>query len=343
MVTKSVKSLLYRYRQLIIVSIGIIWFALFGIYIEGQGKKLVIAFLFVLLTLAVKYISYEEENEEADEKKKGENRGENKEENKEESKEESKGENKDVTLVTNGKSKMRKAEKTYHIIAIASGKGGVGKTTIAANLGVTLSELHRKVVIIDMDLAMPNLEIIVGLKSPPVGLIDVLEGRLDLEHAIYSGPAGTKIIPPGIMLDGYSKEENREKIIKLFKNFPIETDYIILDMPPGREAIDVLYEGIEALLVINYDKASILDAINMRALLDRKGVKILGAILNRSEYDADLVDEIEKALDIKVVTVIPDSKVIKDSSNNEECFAVTKTESVPSKELVDLAKEIIGQ
>lgn len=311
MITVEAKSLLYRYRRLIIVSIGVAWFALFGIYIIELMEKLIFLFLFVLLTWIVGYIKYEENKEKK----------------------------KDVTQVTNDESKI---EKTYRIIAIASGKGGVGKSMIAANLGVTLSELHRKVTIIDMDLAMPNLEIITGLKSPPVGLIDVLEGRLELEQAIYAGPAGTKIIPPGVMLDGYSKEENREKIIKLLRNFPIETDYIILDMPPGREAIDILYDGIEALIVINYDKASILDAINMRALLDRKGVKILGAILNRSEYDSELVDEIERALEIKVVTVIPDSKIIKDACNNEECFAVTKTESIPSKELVDLANEIIG-
>lgn len=249
---------------------------------------------------------------------------------------------------SNGIREKKKEEKhinngsgKYHIIAVASGKGGVGKTTIAANLGTTLSRLNRKVVIIDMDLAMPNLEIITGLKSPPVGLIDVLERGLDVERATYVGPAGTKIIPPGIMLDGYSKEENREKIIKLFKNFPINSDYIILDMPPGREAVDILYGDVEALLVINSDKASILDAINMKSLLEKKNVGIIGAILNRSDYDTELVNEIERILEMKVVAVIPDSKIIKDATNNEECFAFTKEDSAPSKELEDLANEII--
>lgn len=309
MIKTGIKSLLYRYRQFIVISIGIIWFVLFGMYVTELAEKSIFALLFILLTWIVGYVKYEE-NEEGN-----------------------------AIHVASDELGM---EKKYRIIAVASGKGGVGKTMITANLGVTLSTLNRKVVMIDMDLAMPNLEIITGLKNPSVGLIDVLEGRLKLEQVIYSGPIGTKIIPPGIMLDGYSKEKNIEKIIKLLRYFPIETDYIILDMPPGREAIDALYDGVEALIVINYDKASILDAINMKALLDRKGVNILGAILNRSEYDIGLVNEIEKALDIKVVTVIPDSKVIKDASNNEECFAVTKTESVPSKELVDLAKEIIG-
>lgn len=234
-----------------------------------------------------------------------------------------------------------KIGRKHQIIAIASGKGGVGKTTIAANLGAILSKLNKKVIIIDMDLAMPNLEIITGLKSPPVGLIDVLKGKIDLENAVYEGPNKTKIIPPGIMLDGYSKVEQREKIIKLFKNFPIESDYIILDMPPGREAVDILYDDIKALLVVNSDKASILDAINMKALLEKKGVVIFGAILNRYENDSGLVDEIERVLETKILAVIPDSKIVKDATNKEECFAVTKEDSVPSKELMELAIEMI--
>ncbi|MBU3966332.1 MAG: P-loop NTPase [Euryarchaeota archaeon] len=92
------------------------------------------------------------------------------------------------------------------LIAVASGKGGVGKTTIAANLGAALAELGCRVTMIDMDLAMPNLEIITGLRNPPVGLVDVLEGKLDLTQVVYTEPMGTQVIPPGIMLEGYSRE-----------------------------------------------------------------------------------------------------------------------------------------
>ncbi|MCX9026658.1 MAG: P-loop NTPase [Candidatus Methanoperedens sp.] len=233
-------------------------------------------------------------------------------------------------------------ERRYHIIAIASGKGGVGKTTIAANLGIMLSKLHKKVTIIDMDLAMPNLEIITGWKSTPVGLIDVLEGRVGLDRVTYAGPEGIKIIPPGVMLEGYSKEETKQKIAKLLKNLPVDNDYIILDMPPGREAIDVLSgDDIGVLLVVNSNKPSILDAVNIKALLDKKNVKTLGVILNRYKRDPELIDEIEKTLDSKVVAVIPESKIVNDAYMNEECFAVTKEGCDASKELMEFAKEIV--
>jgi septum site-determining protein MinD len=250
-------------------------------------------------------------------------------------KEETGGENKGETGT--------RIEKRYHIIAIASGKGGVGKTTIAANLGIMLSRLHKKVTIIDMDLAMPNLEIITGIKSTPVGLIDVLEGRLGLDRVTYAGPEGIKIIPPGIMLEGYSKEDTKQKITELLKNLPVENDYIILDMPPGREAIDVFSgNNIGVLLVVNSNKPSILDAVNIKVLLDKKNVKTLGVILNRYQRDPELIGEIEKTLDSKVVAVIPESKIVNDAYMLEECFVVTKSGSDPSKELMDLAKEIIG-
>jgi septum site-determining protein MinD len=259
-------------------------------------------------------------------------------------KKEKKEENKLVTEdKTEGENKGSRKAIRYHIIAIASGKGGVGKTTIAANLGIMLSKLNNKVTIMDMDLAMPNLEIITGLKSTPVGLIDFLEGRLGLDRVTYAGPEGIKIIPPGVMLEGYSKEETKQKIIELLKNFSNSNDFIILDMPPGREAIDVLSSNdIGVLLVVNSNKPSILDAVNIKVLLDKKKVKTLGVILNRYERDPELIDEIEKTLDSKVVAVIPESKMMNDAYMYEECFAATKEGSIPYKELMDLAMEIIN-
>jgi septum site-determining protein MinD len=254
-----------------------------------------------------------------------------------------KEENREDTREASKEESRSKIGKRYHIIAIASGKGGVGKTTIAANLGIMISRLHKKVTIIDMDLAMPNLEIITGIKSTPVGLIDVLEGRLGLDRVTYAGPEGIKIIPPGVMLEGYSKEGTKQKITELLRNLPVENDYIILDMPPGREAIDVFSgNDIGVLLVVNSNKPSILDAVNIKVLLDKKNVKILGVILNRYERDPELIDEIEKTLDSRVVAVIPESKIVNDAYMFEECFVVTKGGSDPSKELMELAKEIIG-
>lgn len=225
-------------------------------------------------------------------------------------------------------------------LAIVSGKGGVGKTTIAANLGAALADLDNKVIMMDMDLAMPNLEIITGLKNPPVGLIDVLEGRLELARVTYKGPAGIRVIPPGVMLEGYSIE-NVEKIKTLLNGFPLKSDFVILDMPPGREAVEIFSSKIEALLVVNPDKAAVLDAINMKVLLKKKGVKILGTVLNRgSKNDEAWIDEIERALELPIIAIIPDNSIVKRSLDREECFVDTAVDSAPSKEIMRLARKI---
>lgn len=230
-----------------------------------------------------------------------------------------------------------------YFIAIASGKGGVGKTTIAANLGAALAKLGNKVILMDMDLAMPNLEIITGVKNPPVGLVDALEGRLDIYHIGYSGPLDIKVIPPGIMLDGYSKV-NTEKIKKLLDDFPLKSNFVIFDMPPGREAIDVLNSEIRALLVVNPNKPAVLDALNMKVLLEKKGVKILGVILNRAKREDEVwIDETERILETSVVSVIPESRVVEESLNYEECFVVEAPKSEPSKEIMALAKELMRE
>ncbi len=161
-----------------------------------------------------------------------------------------------------------------------------------------------------------------------------------LEDVVYSGTSGVNVIPPGIMLEGYS-EGNTEKIMALFKDFPIKSDYLVLDMPPGREAVNVLSEKMEALLVVNPDKASILDALNMKMLLSGKDVNILGIILNRAQRnDEKWIDEIERVLESNVVAVIPESMVVKEALHSEECFVKVKPESKPSKEIMNLAKEL---
>ncbi len=232
-------------------------------------------------------------------------------------------------------------EKKRRIIAVASGKGGVGKTTIAGNLGAALAKLGNNVTLMDMDLAMPNLEIITGLRNPPVGLVDALEGRLEFGRVIYTGPMGTKVIPPGIMLDGYSRE-NAEKIRKLLESFPLQSDFVILDMPPGREAVEVLSDKIEALLVVNPNKPAVLDALNMKVLLEKKGVTILGVVLNRANReDEEWIQEIERVLEARVVAVIPESRAVKEALDNEDCFVAAQPGNVASKEIATLAQELV--
>lgn len=81
------------------------------------------------------------------------------------------------------------------VIVVASGKGGVGKTTITANLGVALSTYGEETLVLDADVAMANLELILGMEGKSVTLHDVLSGDASIEDAIYEGPGGVKVVP----------------------------------------------------------------------------------------------------------------------------------------------------
>jgi septum site-determining protein MinD len=228
-------------------------------------------------------------------------------------------------------------------IAIASGKGGVGKTTIAASLGVALSRLGRKVVEVDMDIAMPNLEVIMGIKQPPVGLIDVIEGRLDVKRVTYVGCDGVRVIPPGVILEGFT-EENVQKIKAALERIR-EGDYVILDMPPGREAIRVLRRSDEVLLVVNPETASVLDALNLKVIAEQNGIKVLGAVMNKiGGFPRELAqEEVEKALELRVVARIPEDERVMECYSEEIPFIIRYPEIAPSREIRGLAAMLEGR
>jgi septum site-determining protein MinD len=244
---------------------------------------------------------------------------------------------KSIALQERGTENLIVKSRKPRFIAIASGKGGVGKTTIAANLGVALSKLGMRVVIIDMDISMPNLEIVMGLKQPPVGLIDAIEGKLNLKQVTYVGCDGVSIIPPGLILEGFT-ERNIKKIKTILGEIK-DWDYIIFDMPPGREAVRVLRRGYEMLLVVNPEIASVLDAVNLKAIALDLGITPLGVVMNREGgYPDELSQrEIEEALELSVLARITEDRRVVESYAAELPFLLKYPRIGPSKELLRLA------
>jgi septum site-determining protein MinD len=229
------------------------------------------------------------------------------------------------------------------ILAVSSGKGGVGKTTIAVNLGIALSMISKNIIIFDMDLAMPNIEILMSIKEPPVGLIDVIEGRLSLDKIIYR-TKNIKIVPPGQFLDGFTND-NVKKIREIIYNTPQDIDFVILDMPPGREGIKILDEKCEVLIIVTPDSPAILDSLNFKLLAEKTGAKVIGAVLNtvRNEPGEITVEEVEKTLDLKVLALIPESYIIRQALTHENPFVYMFPDAEPTIELINLAKKLTGE
>src|SRR3989339_136057 len=91
------------------------------------------------------------------------------------------------------------------IYAIASGKGGVGKTTSAINLGAALNKFKEDVIVVDANLTTPNIGLYLGAPIVPINLNHVLQGKADIEEAIYEHESGTKIIPSSLSLRDLKK------------------------------------------------------------------------------------------------------------------------------------------
>jgi len=230
------------------------------------------------------------------------------------------------------------------VIVVASGKGGVGKTTLTGNIGVGLATFGKKVAVLDADVVMANLEIMMGLRNPPVSLIDVLSGRLDIEDVIYDGPGGVKIIPAGITLDGFN-EENMEMLKAAIKEIPSDIEILVVDAPAGRDAAMVMDVGQEVLIVTTPDVSSVSDALKMKILAERMGAKVIGAIMNMvdgSEHELTKT-EVENALDTNIICIVPYDVKVKDALASETPFIIKYTRSPASHQVLFLVAGLIGK
>ncbi len=230
------------------------------------------------------------------------------------------------------------------ILVVASGKGGVGKTTLTANIGVALATFGKKVAVLDADVVMANLEIIMGLKNPPVSLIDVLSGRLDIEDVIYDGPGGVKIIPAGISLDGFN-EENMDMLKVVLREMPDDIEITVVDAPAGRDAAMVMDEGQETLIVSTPDVSSVSDALKMKILAEKMGAKPIGAILNMVEHRRRELSkqEVENTLDTGIMCEVPYEPKIKDALDHETPFIIKYPRIEASQQVLSLTAELIGR
>ena len=231
------------------------------------------------------------------------------------------------------------------VICVASGKGGTGKTTISANLGVALAKMGKEVIVLDADITLANLELILGMEGLPVTLQNVLAGEASTEDAIYTGPAGVKIIPAGISLEGLRKA-NPDRLEEVLLSLLDMAEFIILDAPAGLEksAIVALAASDELLLVVNPEIASITDALKTKYIAERLGTKMLGIIVNRvTKLGVEIAKkEIEAILEGKVLAVIPEDPEVRKAAAFGQPVVLRNPKSPASRALYELAGKIAG-
>lgn len=234
------------------------------------------------------------------------------------------------------------SEKTVY--AIASGKGGVGKTTTTVNLGTALARAGKRVAIVDVDLGMANLAGFVSLDADAITLHDVLAGEADVKDAIHPLADRIVAIPSGNSLEGYA-ETAPERLAGVIETLRAEFEYVLLDVGAGVNHETVLPLGLAdaVILVSTPEPASIHDAEKTRDLTQRTGGTVEGLLLTRIHPGSDLsYNEIAARLDVSLLGTIPDDDAVRKSVYAGTPLVVQVPESPAAQAYRRLAAGIAG-
>jgi septum site-determining protein MinD len=211
------------------------------------------------------------------------------------------------------------------LIAMVSGKGGVGKTTITAELGIALSKAGFKVCLVDADVAMANLSLLLGMQSSPITLHDVLLGDAVIHDAIYDGPAGLSFVPSGLSLDSYRRVDS-EKLSSVVRSLKNEYDYILLDAASGigKDVMATLAATDESLLISMPTSPAIADLLKTKIVAQRLGNKPSGVIMNfmRNEKGEITATDVMKMMELPVYGSVPFDEEIRKSFLQEKVSPV---------------------
>jgi len=153
--------------------------------------------------------------------------------------------------------------KPVKVIAVTSGKGGVGKTNLSVNLSVQLASLGREVMLLDADLGLANVDVLLGL-SPKYNLAHVIEGRATLEEVLVEGPGGVRIVPAASGIQRMAELTSAEHagLIRSFSELNHDLDYLVIDTAAGISdgVVSFVRAAREVLVVVCDEPSSITDA-----------------------------------------------------------------------------------
>jgi septum site-determining protein MinD len=217
------------------------------------------------------------------------------------------------------------------VIAVISGKGGVGKTTTTANVGLGIAMNRRQCVVVDFDIGQRNLDMILGLENRVVyDMVQVMDGEAKLEQALIRSKAHSNLhfLPASQTKD--KSVLDSEKIRQLLDDLRQRFEYVILDAPAGIESgfEHTIEFADEAIIVVNPEVSSIRDSDRAIGILDSKSRKVLEGgevkkhlIINR--IDPEMVErgemlshtDILEILSIDLLGMVPEDRNVIDASN----------------------------
>ena len=240
------------------------------------------------------------------------------------------------------------------VYVITSGKGGVGKSTITANLATALAKLGKKVLAIDADIGLRNLDMLLGLENRIVyDILDVVEGRAEPpDKAFIRDKNGLPLylLPANQTKnkDAISEEQMVDLVERIKRDY--DFDFILIDSPAGIEQgfKNAAAPADAALVVVNPEVASVRDADRVIGLLESMGKSDIKLIVNRIDWkrvkkgEMMSVDDIYEILKTDIIGVVPFEEKLVDFTNRGVPIVLDEKYNA-SKAIMDIARRILGE
>jgi septum site-determining protein MinD len=239
------------------------------------------------------------------------------------------------------------------IVVLTSGKGGVGKTTCTANLGMALAQVGQRVAVIDADFGLRNLDLLLGLENRIVfTALDVLAGDCRLDQALVKDKRQPNLaLLPAAQnrsKESITPEQMAELVSKLSSS---KFDFVLIDSPAGIEGgfKNAIAAAQEAIIVTTPEISAVRDADRVIGLLEANDIKTKRLIVNRlkaamvQEDQMMSVQDVQDILAIPLLGVIPDDERVIVSTNRGEPLVLEQKLSLAGLAFSNIARRLLGE
>jgi septum site-determining protein MinD len=238
------------------------------------------------------------------------------------------------------------------VIVVTSGKGGVGKTTTTANIGMALAQRNRRVAVVDADFGLRNLDLLLGLENRVVyTAVEVLAGECRLEQALVKDKRRSNLVllpaAQNRTKDAVNPAQMKQLVLAIAKVY----DYVLIDSPAGIEMgfQNAIAGAQEALIVTTPEISAVRDADRVIGLLEANNIKKASLIINRirpkmiAANDMMSVEDVQEILAVPLIGIVPDDEKVIVSTNRGEPLVLSGTPSLAGTAFDNIARRIEGE